>query len=271
MPELPEVETTRRGIAPHLIGQTVRAVHVRQPQLRWPVPAALLRELPGHVIEDVGRRGKYLLLHTAGGTVLVHLGMSGSLRIVPSDAPVGKYDHVDLVLANGECLRLRDPRRFGAVLWTREDIADHKLLANMGPDALENGFNGDYLFRASRGRTRAIRDLLIDSHIVAGIGNIYANEALFAARIHPKRAAGRISRKRYQRLARAVRATLKRAIAAGGTTLRDFRNARGEPGYFQLHAQVYAREGAPCLRCARPIRAAALGGRRVFYCNYCQL
>ncbi len=271
MPELPEVETTLRGIAPHLTGQTVRAVVVRQPRLRWPVPQALNNELPGHVIERVSRRGKYLLLHTAPGTVILHLGMSGSLRIVPCDTPAEKHDHVDLALANGDCLRLRDPRRFGAVLWTRADAAAHKLLASLGPDPLENGFSGDYLFRASRGRSRAIRDLLIDGRIVAGIGNIYANEALFSASIHPRRAAGRISRKRYQRLARVLRATLKRAIAAGGTTLRDFRSASGDAGYFQLRARVYGRAGSPCRRCGRPIRAAALGGRRIFYCGHCQL
>ncbi|MFQ6021751.1 MAG: bifunctional DNA-formamidopyrimidine glycosylase/DNA-(apurinic or apyrimidinic site) lyase [Acidiferrobacterales bacterium] len=271
MPELPEIETTRRGIAPHVIGQPVDAVVVRQRQLRWPVPKALMRELPGQTIESVDRRGKYLLLNTAIGSVILHLGMSGSLRIVPQAKTPEKYDHVDLVFANGDCLRLRDPRRFGAVLWTKGDVTRHRLLANIGPDPLAHSFGGDYLYRKSRGRTRAIRDLLIDSRIVAGVGNIYANEALYGAGIHPRRAAGRISRRRYQRLTQAIRTTLKRAIAAGGTTLRDFRGASGNPGYFQLTMQVYGREGEPCRRCRRPIRAAPLGGRRVFYCSRCQL
>lgn len=271
MPELPEIETTRRGIEPHMVGQTVQAVVVRQPQLRWPVPRTLIDDLPGQTIEFVGRRGKYLLLGTAIGSVILHLGMSGSLRIVPHTMPAGKYDHIDLVLTNGECLRLRDPRRFGAVLWTKADAVQHKLLAHMGPDPLGPQFSGDYLYRVSRGRTRAIRDLLIDGRVVAGIGNIYANEALFKAGIRPQRVAGRISRKRYQRLARAIRATLKRAIAAGGTTLRDFRDSRGNPGYFQLTMQVYGREGEACRRCRRPIRAVRLGGRRVFLCSRCQL
>ncbi len=271
MPELPEVETTRRGIAPHMVGHAVNAVVVRQPLLRWPVPKALVDELPGHTIESVERCGKYLLLGTAVGSVILHLGMSGSLRIVPRAQPPERYDHVDLVLANGDCLRLRDPRRFGAVLWTTGNVAQHKLLANMGPDPLGRSFDGDHLYRSSRGRKRAVRDLLIDGRIVAGIGNIYANEALYRARIHPRRAAGRISRSRYRRLAQAIRATMKHAIAVGGTTLRDFRDAGGNPGYFQLTMRVYGREGAPCPRCRRAIRAAPLGGRRVFFCTRCQL
>lgn len=271
MPELPEVETTRRAIAPYVVGQCVNAVVVRQPQLRWPVPKALTGELPGQTIESVDRCGKYLLLTTATGSVILHLGMSGSLRIVPRAKAPDKYDHVDLVLANGDCLRLRDPRRFGAVLWTTGDATQHKLLANIGPDPLGRGFDGDCLYRKSRGRKRAIRDLLMDSRVVAGLGNIYANEALYRAGIHPRRAAGRISRQRYRRLTQAIRATLQRAIAAGGTTLRDFRSANGNPGYFQHTMHVYGRQGEPCRRCRRPIRAAPLGRRRVFYCSHCQL
>ncbi|MFQ5993610.1 MAG: bifunctional DNA-formamidopyrimidine glycosylase/DNA-(apurinic or apyrimidinic site) lyase [Acidiferrobacterales bacterium] len=272
MPELPEVEITCRGITPHVVGRTVEAVAVRQPRLRWPVPPTLAHELPGQTIESVARRGKYLLLGTAIGNVILHLGMSGSLRVVGRAFPPGKYDHVDLVLSGGDCLRLRDPRRFGAVLWTKRDVTEHRLLAGLGPDPLDPTFNDEYLYRQSRGRRRAIRDFLIDGHVVAGLGNIYANEALFEAGIDPRRAAGRIRRSRYRRLVRAVRTTIKRALEAGGTTLRDFRGTSGEPGYFQLQTRVYRHDGEPCYRCGRSrVRAAALGGRRVFFCPRCQL
>lgn len=271
MPELPEVETICRGITPYVHGQTVRAVVVRQPRLRWPVPRALIAQLPGQTIDTITRRGKYLLLGTNAGTVIMHLGMSGSLRVVPQSTAPGKHDHVDLVFSNGDCLRLRDPRRFGAVLWTTTDPARHRLLAHLGPDPLSAAFSGDYLYRRSRGRRRAIRDFLLDGREVAGIGNIYANESLFAAGIDPRRAAGRISRLRYRRLARAIRATLRRGIAKGGTTLRDFRDSRGRPGFFQLTLRVYGRAGEPCRRCGKTVRAQPLGGRRVFFCSYCQL
>lgn len=271
MPELPEIETTRRGIAPYVAGQIVTAVVVREPRLRWRVPRSLARELQGQTITAVERRGKYLLLRTASGTAILHLGMSGSLRLVPSTTPPEKFDHLDLALSSGHCLRLRDPRRFGCLLWTRRDPAQHPLLARIGPEPLAAGFDGEHLYRHSRGRRRAIRDFLIDGRVVAGVGNIYANEALFRACIDPRRPAGRISRQRYQRLAQALRATLRRALAAGGTTLRDFRDSAGNPGYFQLAAKVYGREGKPCRRCRRPVRAVSLGSRRVFFCPACQL
>lgn len=271
MPELPEIETTRQGIVRRVAGQRVAAVIVREPRLRWRVPHALQRELPGQTIATVDRRGKYLLLRTRVGTVIIHLGMSGSLRLVPVAAPADKFDHLDLALGSGYCLRLRDPRRFGCVLWTRTDPAQHRLLAHLGPEPLANGFDGEYLYRRSRGRRRAIRDLLIDGRVVAGVGNIYANEALFLAGIDPRRPAGGISRQRYQRLARALRATLRRALAAGGTTLRDFRGSDGNPGYFQFSVKVYGREGERCPRCRRVLRAEPLGGRRVFFCPRCQL
>jgi formamidopyrimidine-DNA glycosylase len=271
MPELPEVETICRGITPYVQGQTVRAVVVRQPRLRWPVPHALITQLPGQTIESITRRGKYLLLGTDAGTVIMHLGMSGSLRVVPRSTTPGNYDHVDIVLTNGDCLRLRDPRRFGAVLWTRTDPTRHRLLAHLGPDPLSADFSGDYLYCRSRGRRRAIRDFLLDGREVAGIGNIYANESLFAAGIDPRRPAGRISRLRYRRLAQAIRATLRRAIAKGGTTLRDFRDSNGRPGFFQLTLRVYGRVGEPCRRCGKVVRAQPLSGRRVFFCSRCQL
>ena len=269
MPELPEVETTRRGIEPAVVGRAVTRVVVRDPRLRWRVPAALTKELPGRVIGAVARRGKYLLLHTATGAVILHLGMSGSLRVVRCSDPPGKYDHVDIALDSGDCLRLRDPRRFGAVLWTR-DHARHRLLARLGVEPLGPEFTSDYLFRATRGRRRAIRDFLLDGSVVAGIGNIYANEALFAAGIRPTRRAGRLDRDQCLRLARAIRATLKKAIQAGGTTLRDFRNGRGEPGRFQRALRVYGRGGEACRACGRPIRALRLGQRSAFFCPRCQ-
>ncbi len=270
MPELPEVEITRRGIAPHVQGRVVRAVVVRDRRLRWPVPRALVRELPGHTVRAVRRRAKYLLLDTDRGCVIIHLGMSGSLRVVPADTPPEKFDHVDIVFAGGDCLRLRDPRRFGCVLWTRHDPARHKLLAGLGPEPFSAEFSGAYLHARARGRTTAVKNFLMDAHVVVGVGNIYANEALFRARIHPRRAAGRIAPARYQALARAVVATLKQAIRAGGTTLRDFRDAQGRPGYFRLRLQVYGRAGQPCPRCRQPIRSAVIGQRSAFFCPRCQ-
>ncbi len=270
MPELPEVETTRRGIEPHVLGSTVVRVVVRNPHLRWRVPTKLVKELPGQNILSVTRRGKYLLLSTQVGAVILHLGMSGSLRVVDHRQPAEPHDHVDIVLDNGDCLRLRDPRRFGAVLWTRSDPLQHKLLKDLGPEPLGADFNGEHLFRQSRSRSRAIRDFLLDSHVVAGVGNIYANESLFTAGIRPARAAGRISRAECERLAQAIRATLKRAIQAGGTTLRDFHNAFGKPGYFQLSLQVYGRAKEPCVVCRIPVQAKQLGQRTAFYCPKCQ-
>jgi formamidopyrimidine-DNA glycosylase len=270
MPELPEVETARRGIAPHLLGQRVAKVVVRDKRLRWPVPATLVKTLPGQVIRAVERRAKYLLIKTDAGTVLLHLGMSGSLRVVPCATPPQKWDHVDIALASGQCLRLRDPRRFGAMLWTTGDPARHKLLRALGPEPLGTEFDGDYLYGMSRGRRLAARDFLLNTRVVAGIGNIYANEALFHAGIRPSRAAGRVARGGYARLVQAIRTTLERAIRAGGTTLRDFQNADGLPGYFQQTLNVYGRAGAPCRRCGSAIRAIKLGQRSAFYCPHCQ-
>ena len=270
MPELPEVETTRRGIEPHVVGKTVTRLVVRNPRLRWRVPEKLVKELPGNKIESVTRRGKYLLLATAAGTAILHLGMSGSLRVADCKQPADKYDHVDIVLDNGDCLRLRDPRRFGSLLWTRDDPLRHKLLRDLGPEPLADDFRGAYLFETSRGRKRAIRDFLLDSQVIAGVGNIYANEALFVAGIRPTRPAGKITRAQYDRLTAAIRATLERALQAGGTTLRDFRNGRGEPGYFQLSLNVYGRGGEPCLVCRTPIKTRRLGQRTAFYCPKCQ-
>ncbi|QKT04197.1 bifunctional DNA-formamidopyrimidine glycosylase/DNA-(apurinic or apyrimidinic site) lyase [Ectothiorhodospiraceae bacterium 2226] len=270
MPELPEVETTARGIRPLLTGRRVAALVVRNPRLRWPVPADLARTLPGQRVTGVARRAKYLLLRLEHGTLILHLGMSGSLRVIPADTPPGTHDHVDLVLDDGQALRLRDPRRFGCVLWTAEADAAHPLLRDLGPEPLSEGFAGDYLWGRARGRRVEIKPFLMDSRIVVGVGNIYANEALFIAGIHPLRAAGRISRARYRVLAEAIRAVLEAAIVQGGTTLRDFAASDGKPGYFQLALKVYGRPHLPCPRCATPIRHIQQGQRSTFYCPSCQ-
>lgn len=270
MPELPEVETTRCGIAPHVVGAMITGVVVREPRLRWRVPAALARESPGQRILAVARRAKYLLFPTDAGTLIVHLGMSGRLLLVPADTPAEKFDHVDIALDTGDCLRLRDPRRFGSVLWTRATPERHPLLVNLGPEPFEADFNTDYLYRTTRTRRRAIRDVLLDGRIVAGVGNIYANEALFEAGIRPGRAAGRLTRADCANLIRRLRATLKRALKAGGTSFRDYRNSRGEPGYFQVMLKVYGRPGEPCRACGSGIRTRRLGQRTAFYCANCQ-
>src|SRR5438477_2811642 len=254
MPELPEVETTRRGIEPCLVGQRVARVVVRDARLRWRVPRALVEELPGQHIREVTRRAKYLLLRADSGTVIVHLGMSGRLRVTRAGEPPGKFDHVDIVLANGDCLRLHDPRRFGSVLWTTGAPSAHKLLVDLGPEPFETAFSGKYLHRVTRRRTRAIRDILLDSTIVAGIGNIYANEALFRAGIRRTRPAGRLTSDEAVRLTRAVRTTLTPAPRAGGPALRDYRASDGSPGYFQLSLSVYGRAGERCRTCRSPIR-----------------
>ncbi|MDD5329841.1 MAG: bifunctional DNA-formamidopyrimidine glycosylase/DNA-(apurinic or apyrimidinic site) lyase [Sulfuricella sp.] len=269
MPELPEVEVTRRGLAPHLVGQRIEAAVVRHAGLRHPVPENLRRILPGLAVHGIVRRGKYLLLDCGAGWLLLHLGMSGSLRIVPASTPAEKHDHFDLVLASGNCMRLRDPRRFGAVLWTTEPET-HPLLAELGVEPLDAAFGGDFLHRATRGRRTAIKPLLMDSHVVVGIGNIYANEALFDAGINPKTAAGRLGQTRCARLAEAVKTTLARAIAAGGSSLRDFVGSDGNPGYFQQQYRVYGRAGQACPRCAATIRQIRQGQRSTFYCPGCQ-
>jgi len=270
MPELPEVETTRRGILSHLQGRRIAGIRVRQPRLRRPVPVAELQRAVGQRVHGVERRAKYLLLRLDRGTVIVHLGMSGSLRLVEQGTPPGPHDHLDLALDDGAVLRLRDPRRFGLVLWWEGDPLEHPLLRDLGPEPLGDGFDGAYLYTRSRGRRVAVKPFIMDSHVVAGVGNIYANEALFRAGIDPRRPAGRISRARYGRLAGAIKAVLAQAIGSGGTTLRDFLREDGRPGYFHLELQVYGREGQPCPRCGRPIRAVVLAQRRTYFCPHCQ-
>lgn len=269
MPELPEVETTRRGIAPHLEGQRVTAVTVRQAALRWPVARELRHLLPGARIELVERRAKYLLVHTQVGTAVLHLGMSGSLRILPATTKPGKHDHVDWLLDSGQMLRFTDPRRFGAQLWQPAGTI-HTVLAGLGPEPLDDGFDGDYLWEKSRGRAVAVKVFLMDQKNVVGVGNIYASEALFAAKIRPAKVAGAISRTRYMRLAAEVKRILNYAISRGGTTLRDFLSPDGAPGYFELKLCVYGRAGEACKVCGTKIRVVTLGQRSTFYCPHCQ-
>ena len=271
MPELPEVETVRRGIAPHLTGQTVTGIIVRQPRLRWPVPAALAATLPGQMIRRVERRAKYLLLRTDAGTALFHLGMTGRLRILPAATPLQKHDHVDVLLADGHCLRFNDSRRFGAVLWTAEPPEQHPLLQRLGPEPFAAAFSGAYLQQRGQGRSVAAKALIMDNHIVVGVGNIYANEALFAAGISPLRPAGQITLAEYERLAAMIREILAEAIRQGGTTVRDFVGGEGEPGYFQQALQVYGRRGLPCAGCGEPIQHCRIGQRATYYCPHCQI
>ncbi|MGH8426928.1 MAG: bifunctional DNA-formamidopyrimidine glycosylase/DNA-(apurinic or apyrimidinic site) lyase [Gammaproteobacteria bacterium] len=270
MPELPEVETTRRGLEPHVVGRRIAALVVRERRLRQPIPCGLEAHLAGAGITGVARRGKYLLLATDRGSVLAHLGMSGSLRIVNAETAPALHDHYDLVLANGRAVRYRDPRRFGLLLWAGCTPDRHPLLAGLGPEPLGPDFDGTCLLRLSRGRRVPVKAFLMDSAIVAGVGNIYANESLFRAGIHPRRAAGRIGAARYEDLARAIRAILAEAIEQGGTTLRDFVAAEGAPGYFRIRLAVYDRAGTPCPRCATSIRCEVIAQRASYYCPHCQ-
>lgn len=269
MPELPEVETSRRGIAPWLEGMRVNDVVVRERRLRWPVPAEVDRLLPGEIIHSIRRRAKYLLFDTDAGVLLLHLGMSGSVRIIDHSEPAAKHDHVDIVIEDGKALRFRDPRRFGSMLWT-SDASKHPLLRDLGPEPLGPNFDGDYLWRAARGRRISIKQFIMNASIVVGVGNIYASESLFLAGIHPLRRADRVALPRMLRLATSIRSVLQQAIKAGGTTLRDFYNGDGEPGYFRQQLGVYAREDEPCRRCGTPIAALVLGQRSTFYCKRCQ-
>ncbi len=270
MPELPEVETTRRGLAPHLEGQTITSVIIRHPTLRWPVPQQLTTLLPGKQLHQIQRRAKYLLFDTEAGWLIVHLGMSGSLRVLPANTPPGKHDHFDLVFANGMAMRLHDPRRFGAVLWADDDPNAHPLLASLGMEPMTDAFTAEKFFQDTRTRSAPIKQVLMDSHLLVGVGNIYASEALFVAGINPKTQAKRLSLARVQRLCDAVNITLERAIRAGGSTLRDFVKTDGEPGYFQLDAAVYGRSGEPCRKCGALIRQIRQGQRSTFYCAVCQ-
>jgi formamidopyrimidine-DNA glycosylase len=270
VPELPEVEITRRGLAAHLTGLTIADVVIRNPQLRWPIPKKLPKLLRGQSIISLKRRAKYLLMDCGSGTLILHLGMSGSLRILPENTPAGKHDHFDLVLNNGTLMRLRDPRRFGAVLWHGGEASNHELLARLGPEPLENDFDAHYLYQSTRGRSVKVKQCIMDNHIVVGVGNIYASEALFRAGIKPQLSAGKLTLARCARLVEEIRATLAEAIDLGGSSLRDFVDTSGNPGYFQQQYWVYGRAGEPCRRCASPIRKIRQGQRSSFYCGSCQ-
>jgi formamidopyrimidine-DNA glycosylase len=270
MPELPEVETTRRGLLPHLLGRRITDVVVRNANLRWPVTRDLGRRLKGEEVLGIRRRGKYLLFDCREGHLLVHLGMSGRLTMVPQDRQPKTHDHVDVRFEGRQTLRFTDPRRFGAMLWLKGPAERHVLLKGLGLEPLEEEFTGKALHALAQGRKVAIKQFLMNGRIVTGVGNIYASEALFHAGIHPLRSAGRISLARYEHLAQSIRATLEKALGAGGSTLRDFASADGMPGYFQQESAVYGREGLACRVCATPIRTLRQGQRSTFYCPTCQ-
>lgn len=270
MPELPEVETTRTGIAPHVEGRTINRVVIRNPALRWPIPNGLAQQICGCTVQSLQRRAKYLLLQLDRGHLILHLGMSGSLRINPIDTDIGPYDHFELQFSDGRCLRLRDPRRFGSVHYLTGDVHGHPLLAGLGIEPLDTALTGSYLYTKSRGRRQSVKTYIMDSRIVVGVGNIYANESLFEAGILPGRAAGRISLQRYDRLAAAIKTVLRKAIRKGGTTLRDFTSSDGQPGYFRHELKVYDRDDQPCKQCRQPIRLKRIGQRSTYYCTTCQ-
>ncbi len=271
MPELPEVETTCRGIRPHITGKTFAEIIIRQKQLRWPIPENLSETLHGLVIKQVTRRAKYLLLETNNAhTVLLHLGMSGNLRIVNTQLAPGKHDHVDFVFTDGTVLRFNDTRKFGAILSTSEPIFQHKLIGSLGPEPLSDEFKGDHLYQLSRNKKTTVKAFIMDGHYVVGVGNIYASESLFMAGIHPKRQAGRISLKRYRKLADSIKIVLQQAIDQGGTTLRDFVNEQGKPGYFQQSLSVYDRSELACLVCSSLIKQIKIAQRASYFCPNCQ-
>lgn len=268
MPELPEVETACRGISPYITHQKVVEVIVRQPKLRWPVPEEI-HELEGYEIIAVTRRGKYLLLESQVGTVMMHLGMSGNVRICRQTQEPDKHDHIDIVFDNSSILRLHDPRRFGSVLWTKE-VLSHPLLKNLGPEPLGLLFTAQHLYEKSRGRKVNIKSYIMNSAIVVGVGNIYASESLFMAGINPKTSVARISIKRYEKLVTSIQTILTRAIEQGGTTLKDFVNADGQTGYFQQKLSVYGKANEPCPKCNKPIKHFTQSQRTTYYCSQCQ-
>lgn len=270
MPELPEVETTLRGIEPYVIGQTLTDVVVRNASLRWPIPSKELGALVGQTVTRLERRAKYILMHTEKGCVLLHLGMSGSLRVLDASDVHTKHDHLDLEFSGGKIVRLNDPRRFGCCLLINEPVNEHRLLANLGPEPLSDEFNAERLFTLSRGKSQAIKTFVMDNKVVVGVGNIYASESLFQAGIRPTTAAKRISRARYEKLAEEIITVLSKAIRAGGTTLNDFTQTDGKPGYFAQQLQVYGRAGEPCNQCGTEIQSKVISQRNTFFCKVCQ-
>jgi formamidopyrimidine-DNA glycosylase len=270
MPELPEVETSRAGIRSHILHQGIKNVIVRQRQLRWPIPIDLKAKLINTHIQAVERRGKYLILKTEGGSLIIHLGMSGHLAIVSSETAPTKHAHVDILFNNNECLRYTDPRRFGSFLWTEADPLAHPLLRNLGPEPLSLEFNSDYLWQQTRSRKQAIKQVIMNSKIVVGVGNIYANEVLFAAKIHPKLPAQHLSKSQCTQLVKSIKTIIDKAIRLGGTTLKDFRNSQGKPGYFKQELKVYGRGQQACTRCQTLLCEIRLGQRTTVFCPSCQ-
>jgi formamidopyrimidine-DNA glycosylase len=268
MPELPEVETTRRGIEPHVCEQIIERVILRETRLRWPISVEV-SDLQGRRICGVSRRGKYLLMHLDQGNLIWHLGMSGSMRILPTGSAAETHEHVELQLSNGQALKFRDPRRFGALLYCAQDPLQHRLLRQLGPEPLSDEFDPDYLFHCCRKRSAPIKTVLMNSQIVVGVGNIYASEALFMAGIRPTRAAQHISKPRITKLVSAIRDTLASAIRHGGTTLQDFTQVDGKPGYFRHELQVYGNKG-PCKQCGKPIKQLVQAQRSSYFCPGCQ-
>lgn len=268
MPELPEVEVSRLGITPHVEGNRVTKVTVRNPNLRWPVPeqVQLLVDKP---IDKVRRRAKYLLLDSAEGSAILHLGMSGKLRVIDKSVALEKHDHLDIEFSDGKILRYNDPRRFGAFLWQELDTT-HELLSKLGPEPLTEDFHSDVLYQASRGKVTKVKNFIMDNHIVVGVGNIYANESLFKAGIDPRRPAGKISKQRYQLLTQEIKNTLAYAIEQGGTTLKDFTQSDGNPGYFAQELMVYGRAGQPCVKCQTNLKEVKIGQRATVFCSSCQ-
>lgn len=273
MPELPEVETTRRGLLP-LLGKVVKSVTIRHPTLRWPIPAHLPQTLPAMTLNSLERRAKYLLCDFSGadgaGTLLLHLGMSGRIQLLDDAYPAEKHDHFDVAFTDGQVLRLRDPRRFGAVLWLDGHPANHPLLASLGPEPLEDGFNAKYLQKTLANKSLAIKNAIMDGHVVVGVGNIYASESLFRSGIHPETPANSLSLKRCEKLVAEIKLTLNEALNAGGSSLRDFFGTNGLPGYFQQSYFVYGRTDEPCRVCGKAIKTMRLGQRSTFYCAHCQ-
>lgn len=270
MPELPEVETSRRGIEPYLYGKKISDVIIREHKLRWPIPEDLPSLVKGQKIREVCRRAKYIYLKLDNGNIIIHLGMSGSLRICTGRTAPQKHDHIDIIVSSKKILRLRDPRKFGCVLWQPGDIEDHKLISPLGPEPLDAEFDAAYLHSKAKKRSCSIKSLIMNSHIVVGVGNIYASEALFRAGINPKRRAGNISLPRIQKLVDAIKLTLSLAIDEGGTTLRDFTGISGQPGYFAQKLLVYGRSGEKCAQCGEPVKQFTQQARSTFYCTRCQ-
>lgn len=270
MPELPEVETTLRGIAPHISGQEMTQIVIRNRRLRWPISKQIEKTLVGQTLTNLTRRGKYIVMQCGKGSLLLHLGMSGRLRILLEEREPQKHDHVDIHFANGRILRFTDPRRFGALLYTDEPPNQHTLLASLGPEPLTDAFNTDYLINKAKSRKSAIKNFIMDGKVVVGVGNIYAAEALFRAGIHPEQAANQVPRAKMQKLVTAIKSILKNAIEKGGTTLKDFSRSDGSPGYFSIELKVYGKAGEPCPKCKRKLCGIKLGQRSTVYCTQCQ-